>query len=417
MPIPAAQLAAYADLIVHVGLNLQPGQRLIIGNRVPFEAAPLVRAVAAGAYRAGARLVDVLWHDDQLVLTRLREAPADSFGEFSGWRMQALLDHVARDDAGLFIAAEDPDLLRGQDPERIGSLLKTAAQAGKPVSEAIGRNLFNWSVVALPVAAWAAKAFGGEQAEPEVLIDRLWELVARACRLHLPDPVAAWRTHLADLAARAQYLTARGYTGLRFTGPGTDLTLGLPLGHLWLGGQSTSRAGITFTPNLPTEEVFTLPDRARTEGVVRASLPLSHLGNLIENFTLTFAAGRVVRATAERGETALRQLLDIDDGASRLGEVALVAASSPVAAAGRLFYNTLFDENAASHLALGAAYRFCLPDGEALDDGAFAAAGGNLSALHLDFMIGSAAMDVDGLTAGGAEPLMRQGEWAFSVPA
>jgi aminopeptidase len=414
MTLPDAELAAYADLIVRVGLNLQPGQRLIIGNRVPFEAAPLVRAAAASAYRAGAPLVDAVWGDEQLTLTRLRLAPAGSFAEVSGWRMRAVLDHIERGDAGLFILAEDPDLLSGQDTERLGAMFKAMAEAGKPVSEAIGRNEFNWTVAALPIPAWAAKVF------PELpsgeAFDQLWQLVARACRLHLPDPVAAWRTHLADLAARARYLTARAYTGLRFTGPGTDLSVGLPPGHRWIGGESATSAGITFAPNLPTEEVFTLPDRARAEGVVRASLPLSYRGCLIENFTLTLAEGRVVAAHAEREEAMLRQMLDTDAGASRLGEVALVAASSPVAAAGRLYYNTLFDENAACHLALGQAYKFTLQGGEALDDGAFAAAGGNNSATHVDFMIGSAAMDVDGLAAGGsAEPLLRQGEWAFSA--
>jgi aminopeptidase len=416
MTIPTNDLAAYGDLIVRVGLNLQPGQRLIIGNRVPFDAAPLVRAVAASAYQAGARLVDAVWGDDELTLTRLRLAPADSLSEVSGWRMRALMDHIERGDAGLFVLAENPDLLNGQDPARLGAMFKAMAEAGKPVSDAIGRNAFNWTVAALPVPAWAAKVF--PELEPEAAMDQLWQWVARACRLHLADPVAAWRTHLSDLAARARTLTARAYTGLRFTGPGTALTLGLPPGHAWIAGTSATPAGITFAPNLPTEEVFTLPDRARAEGVVRASLPLSYQGCLIEDFTLTFSEGRVVEVHAEREEAMLRQILETDAGASRLGEVALVAASSPVAAAGRLYYNTLFDENAACHLALGQAYKFTLQGGETLDDEAFAAAGGNNSATHVDFMIGSAAMDVDGLTAGGsAEPLLRSGEWAFAPSA
>jgi aminopeptidase len=323
------------------------------------------------------------------------------------------LDHIQRGDAGLFITADDPDLLREQDPARVGIALKAAAQAGKPIGEAIGRNEFNWSVVGLPVPPWAAKVF--PDLASEAAVAELWKLVARACRLHLPDPVAAWRAHLADLAARARHLTARAYTTLRFTAPGTDLTVGLPPGHIWTGGQSTTGAGIAFAPNLPTEEVFTLPDRARADGVVRATLPLSYGGSLIENFTLTLSEGRVVGVSAERGEPVLRQVLATDPGASRLGEVALVAASSPVAASGRLYYNTLFDENAACHLALGQAYRFTLRGGEALADEAFAAAGGNSSATHVDFMIGSATMDVDGLTSSGtAEPLLRAGEWAFA---
>src|SRR6185312_2582194 len=197
---------------------------------------------------------------------------------------------------------------------------------------------------------------------------------------------------------------------------GTDLTLGLPAGHIWVGGASTSAGGIRFVPNLPTEEVFTIADRLHAEGVVRSTKPLSYGGSIIEDFTLRFEGGRIVNLSAARGEPVLRQMIDTDEAAARLGEVALVPHSSPIAASGRLFYNTLFDENAASHLALGSAYKFTLADGDAMSDEAFERAGGNRSAIHVDFMIGSASLDVDGVFADGrVEPLMRGGEWAAPI--
>jgi aminopeptidase len=225
--------------------------------------------------------------------------------------------------------------------------------------------------------------------------------------------VAAWRAHIAALEARCARLNARQFAALRFTGPGTDLTVGLPEGHVWTSAASESERGVPFVANLPTEEIFTLPHRLRVDGVVTNTLPLAREGQVAERFTLTFAAGRVVRVTAARGEAMLRGLIDADEGAGRLGEVALVPAGSPIARAGHLFFNTLFDENAASHLALGHAYRKSLQRGHLLDEAGFEAAGGNDSQIHVDFMVGSARVDVDGVRADGAvEPLMRAGEWA-----
>jgi aminopeptidase len=228
--------------------------------------------------------------------------------------------------------------------------------------------------------------------------------------------VAAWQTHLAALNARCDYMNAKAYTALRYSGPGTDFTLGLPEGHLWAGGDSISEGGQRFVANLPTEEIFSLPHRARAEGVVRSSRPLSYAGTLISDFSLRFEGGRVTQLEAATGEAVLRRLLETDEGAARLGEVALVPDSSPVSRTGLLFANTLFDENAASHLALGNGYRFCLRGGSVLGNKEFEAAGGNLSATHVDFMIGSADLAIDGIAAdGSAEPVMRAGEWAFAV--
>jgi aminopeptidase len=244
---------------------------------------------------------------------------------------------------------------------------------------------------------------------PAEQISQLWEAIARLCRLDQPDPVAAWERHLAALARRRDYLNAKRYSALHYKGPGTSLTIGLPDGHLWVSGRSESRSGIPFAPNLPTEEVFTMPHRDRVDGVVRSSKPLSYGGTVIENFGLTFAGGKTVTVTAERGQEVLQRLVDTDAGAGRLGELALVPHSSPVSQSGLLFYNTLFDENAASHVALGSAYKFTMSGGESMDDDTFERVGGNRSGVHVDFVIGSGELDVDGMVPGGAtEPLMRR---------
>jgi aminopeptidase len=283
-----------------------------------------------------------------------------------------------------------------------------------PVLEHIERNATNWVVIAAATPAWAARIF--PEIPPAEQVDRLWENLFAICRVNATDPVAAWKAHVANLSARRDYLDGKGYCALRFTGPGTDLTVGLPKGHLWNSAGMPSQQGIEFIANLPTEEVFTLGDRGRAEGTVTASRPLSYGGTVIEDFALTFAKGRAVGATAARGEAVLRSLIDTDDGAARLGEIALVPHSSPISQTGRLFLNTLIDENAASHLAFGSAYRFSLRGAETLSDEAFMAGGGNISLVHVDFMIGSGELDVDGITeAGAVEPVMRSGEWAFAV--
>jgi aminopeptidase len=276
------------------------------------------------------------------------------------------------------------------------------------------RNAINWCVVAASGAAWARKIF--PDLEPAQAEEKLWQAIFESSRVDLPDPIAAWETHNANLRKRGNYLQARKYSNLHYRGPGTDFTLGLPPGHKWVGGNGLSENGIIFTANMPTEEIFTLPDRRRAEGTVAATFPLSYGGTLIEDFGLEFRDGRIVKVHASKNEAILQQLVDTDEGSTRLGEVALVPASSPIAKRGHLFYNTLFDENASCHIAIGRAYRFTLVGGEELNDEEFMAAGGNMSLNHVDFMIGSDKMDIDGIKDdGGREPVMRLGEWAFDV--
>jgi aminopeptidase len=408
-------LRSYAELTVKVGLNLKPRQRLLIIGPVAnggcsLEAAPLVRQITAAAYDAGARLVETLWGDEALLGARLQRAPKDSFDEFSAWLPKALVDHVENGHAVLSIYANDPDQLKDYPPEPVAAVQQATARAVRPFREHISRNQTNWSVVAAAAEAWAARVY--PNLPPAERMTALWGAISRLCRLDRPDPIAAWETHLAELAARTETLNAKQYTALRYSGPGTSLTIGLPNGHCWVGGRSASASGIRFAPNLPTEEVFTMPHKDRVDGTVRSTKPLSYGGTLIEGFSLTFAGGRVVDVKAEKGEDVLRRLVKMDGGAARLGELALVPHNSPVAQSGLLFYNTLFDENAASHVALGAAYKFTLRGGEKMSDDEFDQAGGNRSAAHVDFMIGSSELDVDGVLAGGgAEPLMRRGDW------
>jgi aminopeptidase len=415
MAFTVESLEAYSELVIRVGLNLRAGQRLLIigplaNGGASLEAAPLVRRIAVSAYRAGAPIVEVLWGDEELLLLRFQHAPRESFGQFSAWLPRTLLEHVEHDHAVLSVYANDPDHLKDQNPELITQVQQATSRAVREFREQISRNQINWTVVAAAGARWAAKVF--PDAPDGRQVDLLWDAIGRMCRLDRSDPIAAWETHLAELAARRDFLNAKRYTALNYQGPGTSLSIGLPDGHAWVAGRSFSQSGIEFAPNLPTEEVFTIAHRNNVQGTVHSTKPLSYGGTLIEDFTLRFENGRVVNSTAARGDAVLRRLIDTDDGAGRLGEVALVPNSSPISQTGRLFYNTLFDENAASHVALGSAYKFTLDGGEAMDDETFARAGGNRSAVHVDFMIGSGELDIDGVRPEGtAEPLMRRGEW------
>ena len=406
------QLDLYAELAVRIGVNLQPGQRLLVN--APISMAPLVRLIVKHAYQHGARLVEVMWGDEEVMLARYRYAPRDSFDEVSHWPVQAALEYGEAGNPFLQVSAQNPDLLKGQDPQLVATAQKSRAQLMAPYTALVTRDALPWSVIGGAEPSWAAKVF--PDLPPEEQVARLWEAIFQTCRLDQPDPVAAWQAHTQGLVRRSEYLTQHGYTALHFKSSQTDLRVGLPSGHIWKGGIGTTPSGIRFAPNLPTEEVFTLPHRERVDGVVRTTKPLSVRGMLLQDFTLRFEGGRVVEVSAAEGEDVLRKLIETDEGAARLGEVALVPQSSPIASSGRLFYNTLFDENAASHIALGEAYRFTLAGADELSNEDFAARGGNHSLIHVDFMIGSAEMDVAGVRDDGSvEPVMRAGEWAFEV--
>jgi aminopeptidase len=419
MTFPSQEsLQKYAELIVRVGLNLQEGQRLLINNLttrgVLLHVAPLVREVAKAAYKAGVRYVDVLWSDEELLKTRVQLAPRDSFDEFSDWQVKAAMELFEQEGANLTIRSNNPNLMDGEDPEIVGQVQKVYLERYADYANLIGRNLINWLVVAAAGPAWAARVF--PDLEPAEAEKKLWDAIFAITRVDQPDPVSAWEKHVGDLRKRSEYLNAKKYAAFHYKAPGTDLTVGLPQGHFWNSAGSTTQSGIFYISNMPTEEIFTLPHKDQINGHVSASMPLSNSGALMEDFALTFENGHVVKATAKKNEAVLKKIVGADEGSSSLGEVALVPHSSPIAQRGHLFYDPLIDENAASHLALGRAYKFTLKDAENLSDEEFQAQGGNVSMVHVDFMVGSDKMDIDGTTADGfVEPIMRQGEWAFDV--
>ena len=313
--------------------------------------------------------------------------------------------------ARLAIAGDDPALLSGQDPARVSRANRARSVAYKPALELITNFAINWTIVSYASPAWARR-MSPDLPEADA-VARLWGAIFAASRVDTPDPVAAWAAHNAGLHARTRALNGQRFHALHFRGPGTDLRVGLADGHLWLGGAEAARNGVTCNPNIPTEEVFTTPHMLRVDGTVRSTKPLSYSGTLIQDIAVRFEDGRITEARARTGEEVLQKVLGTDDGARRLGEVALVPHSSPISASGLLFLNTLFDENAASHIALGQAYRTCLDGGTTAGEAELASRGANTSLIHIDWMIGSGQVDVDGLDANGAAvPVMRGGEWA-----
>ena len=409
------RMELYAELAVKVALNVQPGQRLMIigplaNGGAALEAAPVIRKITECAYDVGAAFVEAIYGDEALQLIRFKRAPRNSFGQYSAWLPRALQEHVEGGHTVLSVYANDPDLLKHQPPDLVSTVQEATAREVRPFREQISRNQTNWAVMAAASPGWAARVF--PNMSEEAATSRLWDEISRLCRLDRPDPVAAWEAHLLNLERRAAFLNTRKYTALKYKGPGTDLTLGLPEGHMWVSGRTASRSGIPFTANLPTEEVFSIAHKDRADGWVRSSKPLSYGGTLIDGFSVRFAHGEVVEMKADQGEAVLKRLLEADAGARRLGEVALVPHSSPISQSGLLFFNTLFDENAASHVALGNAYKFTMQDSESMTQEDFEKAGGNRSSIHVDFMIGSGELDVDGVLPNGSiEPLMRLGEW------
>jgi aminopeptidase len=404
------KLDRLAQVAVHIGVGLQAGQELVI--TAPVDALPLVRLITAHAYKAGARLVTTFFSDDALTLSRYQHAPDATFDYAPTWFYDAIAAAYKAGAARMGITGANPALLAQQDPTKVSRANIAMSKAYKPAMELITRHEINWTIVAAATPAWAALVF--PQDTPGVALDKLWDAIFSTSRITSADPVAQWREHGASLKKRVDLLNTKRFHSLRFFTPdnATDLTVGLADQHLWAGGGTTAGNGIYCQPNIPTEECFTTPHKSRVNGHVAASKPLSHQGTLIENIRCTFKDGRIVEATATAGEAAINKLISTDEGARQLGEVALVPHNSPIAQSGILFWNTLFDENAASHIALGQAYSTCLIGGEKMSTEELAALGANESLIHVDWMIGGPTMNVDGLSANGtAEPLMRNGNW------
>jgi aminopeptidase len=395
------RLEDYARLVVRVGVNLQSGQALAVS--AGLEHAPLARAIARQAYEAGARFVDVVYSDPHVRRAHIEYASEAMLGYSPPWLVSRLREIGERHDAFIAITGDaEPELFADLDGERVGrARMRNLSEA----SLALTDGLSNWTIVGFPNEGWARTVFG----EPDV--ERLWAAVATAVRLDEPDPVAAWREHIAALAERAALLNERRFDHLRYRGPGTELTVGLHPESKWQSALDTS-AGIEHIANMPTEEVYTTPDARRTEGTVRSTLPLQIEGTIVRDLELRFEQGRAVSVRASSGEDVMRTRIATDDGSSRLGEVALVDRHSRVGMTGLVFCDTLFDENASSHIAVGASVIQAVDWSLPLSPSERQERGVNQSTVHTDFMIGSSELEIDGVTGSGETvPLLRQGDW------
>ena len=404
-----ASLDKLAELSIKTGVALAAGQDLLI--TAPYEAAPLVRRLAYHAYKAGAGVVTPLFSDPAVTLMRYQNARPESFDHATQWLFDGMAAAFDANTARLAVVGEDPMLLSEQNPDSVGRSNQALSKASSAVRERITRFDVNWNIIAWPGTEWAKQVFP-ELSDQDAQV-ALADAIFKASRADQEDPIGAWAVHNKNLRMRTDWLNERNFAALRFYGGGTDLTVGLAKDHEWMGGASVARNGITCNPNIPSEEVFTTPHAQKVEGTVRSTKPLSHQGTLIEDISVTFKEGRIIEASASRGQDVFLKLLDTDDGARRLGEVALVPHSSPISQSGLLFYNTLFDENAACHIALGQCYSKCFRNGAALSAEDVTERGGNSSMIHVDWMIGSDEIDIDGIAQDGTvTAVFRNGEWA-----
>jgi aminopeptidase len=403
-------LEKYAELAVKVGVNVQPGQTLVVNTTL--EGAELVRLIVRKAYELGAYNVIVNYHDDVVNRTKYELAPDELFTKYPEWRAKETIELAENGAAYLSVISSSPDLLKGIPPKRIANFQKASGTALKKWREYMQSDKVSWSIVAVPSQAWADKVFPEEAAENRVA--KLWEAIFKTTRVDVENPIEAWKNHDNTLHEKADYLNNKHYQKLHYTAPGTDLTIELPDKHLWVGAGSINEKGHEFMANMPTEEVFTVPLKTGVNGTVTSTKPLSYSGNIIENFSITFKDGRIVEVQAEQGEEILKQLVETDEGSHYLGEVALVPFNSPISQSNVLFFNTLFDENASNHLAIGSAYAFCIEGGKQMTREELDKNGLNESLTHVDFMIGSDKMNIDGIQADGtSEHVFRNGDWAF----
>lgn len=404
-------LNEYAKLCVKVGINLQKGQPLVINS--PVEGAEFVRLVAKHAYEAGAKQVHVNWNDEALTKMKYENAPMEVFEKFPKWYADGL-EEFAEDGAGfLSIYSEDPELLKEIDPKKIAANNKSASIALKGFRKYTMNDINAWCVVSIPTKGWAKRVF--PDVSEEEAMKKLWNAIFMATRMNLEDPVGAWEDHLKNLEEKVDFLNEKKFKKLHYiSSNGTDLKVELPEGHIWAGGGSKNVKDVFFVANMPTEEVFTMPLKTGVNGVVYSTKPLNYGGNLIDNFKLTFKDGKVVDFEAKEGYEVLKDLLALDEGAKHLGEVALVPFDSPISQSNIIFLNTLFDENASCHFALGKAYPTNIKGGENMSDEELETKGVNDSLTHVDFMVGSKDLSIVGETKDGEKvQIFENGNWAF----
>jgi len=404
------KLAEYADLAVRVGINVQPGQYVLVNTTT--DTLEFTRLVVKKAYEAGAKRVHVNFTDGPISRAFYELAPDSEMNEFPAWMVAQREELIEQQGALLWIDAEDPDLLNGIPAKRISTQQKASGSALEKYRAAVMTDKIAWSIIAIPSEKWAAKIF--PELPKEQQMTALWEAIFSTVRIGNGTAVESWKTHIAELEARATALNDKHFKKLHYKAPGTELTIELPEKHLWMSGASRTPNQTPFIANMPTEEVYTAPLKLGVNGYVRNTKPFVYSGNIIDGFTLTFENGKIVKAQAETGNDLLQELIQNDEGSAYLGEVALVPHESPISASDILFYNTLFDENASNHLAIGEAYPTCVEGARDLEEAQLQALGINTSITHEDFMIGSAEMDIDGERADGTtEPIFRKGNWAF----
>ncbi|WP_350343364.1 aminopeptidase [Proteinivorax tanatarense] len=390
----------YAELLVRVGTNIQENQILVINS--PIECADFARTISVKAYEAGARDVFIRWSDEKSTKIRYEMANDEVFDEFPDWAKQQLNEYAEKGAAFLSIAASDPELMKDVNPKKISRQNKAGSIALEAYRTRLMSNKNVWCVASIPTEAWAKKVFPNVSVEKAV--EKLWDAIFAAVRADQENPVEAWIEHQNNLNSRLQFLNENKFKSLKFKNSlGTDVVVELPKEHVWVGGGSKAPGGYDFIANMPTEEVFTMPKLDGVNGKVVSSIPLNYNGNLIDKFSLTFKDGLVVNYSAEKGEESLKELLDTDEGAKRLGEVALVPYDSPISNQNILFYNTLFDENASCHFALGKAYTGCVKDGDEMSKDELEKAGANDSLTHVDFMVGTEDLDIIGVKEDGEE--------------
>lgn len=409
MTMTPEQLNIYAELAVRQGINVQPGQKVIV--RGPVDAAPFVRKAVEKAYEAGAAHVMIDWTDDDLLRIRIANAPEESLEFVPQGYVDDFIGTMEEGGAMLAIFAPKPGHLTGIDAARIGKYYQALGKAMRRQRDLQQASKTSWSMVMLPTPEWAAVVF--PDLSPEEGVKQLWDHIRYITGLDQEDPIAYWQEKVEQIESRAKWLTDEQFLRFHYSGGGTDFSLELPRGHIWVGGRLTDANGTKYLPNIPTEEVFSAPVRTGVNGVVKSTFPLEYSGQLIEGITLKFEEGRIVEASAEKGEAALKEMISADETAQFLGEVALVPQDSPISNLNIVFRNTLFDENASCHLALGSAYPLNLQGGKEMTREELAEHGLNTSIIHVDFMIGSAELDIDGEREDGTRvPLFRKGNWA-----
>ncbi|HEM6173867.1 TPA: aminopeptidase [Streptococcus suis] len=404
-------LAKYAKLLVSTGINVQPGHtvQLTIG----VEQAELARLIVKEAYAHGAKEVLVNWLDDVIARERLVNVDVELLEQVHPQRITEMNYLLERKASRLVVLSEDPGAYDGVDPEKLSRNARALSQALNPMRQASQANKISWTLGAASGLEWAKKVFP-KAASDEEAVDLLWDQIFKTCRIYEEDPIKAWEEHEARLVAKAKVLNDEQFVKLHYTAPGTDLVLGMPKNHLWEAAGSVNAQGEHFIANMPTEEVFTAPDYRVADGYVTSTKPLSYNGNIIEGIKVTFKDGEIVDVTAEKGDEVMKKLVFDNAGARGLGEVALVPDKSPISQSGVTFFNTLFDENASNHLAIGQAYAFSIEGGTEMSQEELKEAGLNRSDVHVDFMIGSNKMNIDGIREDGTRvPIFRDGEWAI----